>query len=92
MQVFACNPYTEHKKEDTTMCDTNKAKELKEKLMMDTKPGISKIGAEAIKAADEFCEGYKPYLDILTSCGLNAMDSCSLHLILFLKFSPILAL
>ncbi|MBQ9742488.1 MAG: aminopeptidase [Ruminococcus sp.] len=38
-------------------------KELKEKLLMDPKPGISKLSQEEIKAADQFCEGYKPFLD-----------------------------
>lgn len=38
-------------------------KELKEQILMDPKPGITRISAEEIKAADEFCEGYKPFLD-----------------------------
>ena len=45
------------------MSDTNKVKELKEKIFMNTKPGINKIGADEVKAADAFCLGYKPFLD-----------------------------
>ena len=45
------------------MSEVSKAKELKEKIFMNTKPGITKIGADEVKNADAFCEGYKPFLD-----------------------------
>ncbi len=45
------------------MSDTNAAKAMKEQILMDPKPGISKLSIEEIKSADAFCEGYKPFLD-----------------------------
>ncbi|MGN0452629.1 MAG: aminopeptidase [Ruminococcus sp.] len=45
------------------MEETNKVKELKEKIMMDPKAGITKISEEEIKKADSFCVGYKKFLD-----------------------------
>ena len=45
------------------MAETNKTKELKEKLFMPSKKGIATLSAEDIARADEFCEGYKEFLD-----------------------------
>ena len=45
------------------MTETNKTKELKEKLFMPSKKGIATLSAEDIARADEFCEGYKEFLD-----------------------------
>lgn len=45
------------------MDEKNKTKQLKEELFMPAKKGISTISAEEIKKADEFCEGYKIFLD-----------------------------
>ncbi len=39
------------------------AKELKEKLFMNPKSGLQRISDEEVKKADEFCEGYKKFLD-----------------------------
>lgn len=39
------------------------AKELKEQLFMKAKKGIATLTAEEIAKADEFCEGYKTFLD-----------------------------
>jgi aspartyl aminopeptidase len=41
----------------------NKTKELKEKLFMSEKKGISTISAQEINTADEFCAEYKKFLD-----------------------------
>ncbi len=41
----------------------NKTKELKEKLFMSDKKGISTISEKEINTADEFCSGYKKFLD-----------------------------
>ena len=43
--------------------EKNAVKELKEKILMDTKPGFARLTKDEVKAADDFCEGYKPYLD-----------------------------
>ena len=45
------------------MSDTNKTKELKQKLFMPAKKGPSTLSADEIRKADEFCEGYKEFLD-----------------------------
>ena len=47
------------------MCDkeTSKTKELKEKLLLNTKIGIKKLSAEEIAKADAWCEDYKKFLD-----------------------------
>ncbi len=45
------------------MEEKNKTKQLKEELFMPAKKGIATISAEEIKKADEFCEGYKTFLD-----------------------------
>lgn len=42
---------------------TNKTKELKEKLFVPAKKGIVTVSETEIKKADEFCEGYKEFLD-----------------------------
>ena len=39
------------------------AKELKEKLCMEKKNGQLRVDDECLKKADDFCEGYKTYLD-----------------------------
>ena len=41
----------------------NKTKELKEKLLMPAKKGMATVSADTVKKADEFCEGYKTFLD-----------------------------
>lgn len=41
----------------------NNAKELKEQILMKSKKGISTLTQEEIAKADEFCEGYKEFLD-----------------------------
>ncbi|MGN1138832.1 MAG: aminopeptidase [Ruminococcus sp.] len=41
----------------------NTAKELKEQILMKSKKGISTLTQEEIAKADEFCEGYKEFLD-----------------------------
>lgn len=43
--------------------EKNKTKMLKEQLFMSAKKGISTVSAEEIKKSDEFCEGYKEFLD-----------------------------
>ncbi|MCH5303301.1 MAG: aminopeptidase [Ruminococcus sp.] len=43
--------------------EKNKTKALKEELFMSAKKGISTVSKEEIKKADEFCEGYKEFLD-----------------------------
>lgn len=47
------------------MCDkeTSKAKELKEKLLLNTKSGIKRLSEEEIAGADAWCEDYKVFLD-----------------------------
>lgn len=47
------------------MCDkeTSKTKELKEKLLLNTKSGIKKLSADEIAKADAWCEDYKKFLD-----------------------------
>ncbi|MCH5299245.1 MAG: aminopeptidase [Ruminococcus sp.] len=45
------------------MDEKTKTKQLKEQLFMPAKKGIATISAEEIKKADEFCEGYKTFLD-----------------------------
>lgn len=44
------------------MCDA--AKELKEKLFYQKKNGLLKVDASTLEAAQEYCEGYKSYLDV----------------------------
>ena len=39
------------------------AKELKEQILMKSKKGIATLTQEEIAKADEFCEGYKEFLD-----------------------------
>lgn len=39
------------------------AKELKENLFMNPKSGLQRISEDELKKADEFCEGYKKFLD-----------------------------
>ncbi|MGN1139060.1 MAG: aminopeptidase [Ruminococcus sp.] len=41
----------------------NNAKELKEQILMKSKKGIYTLTQEEIAKADEFCEGYKEFLD-----------------------------
>ncbi len=41
----------------------NKTKELKEQLLMPSKKGMATVSEETVKKADEFCEGYKTFLD-----------------------------
>ena len=43
--------------------EKSQAKQLKEKLFMNRKNGIVKAGAEEVAKADEFCRGYKTFLD-----------------------------
>ena len=45
------------------MDEKTKTKQLKEQLFMPAKKGIATISADEIKKADEFCEGYKTFLD-----------------------------
>ncbi len=45
------------------MKETNPVKELKEKLFISSKPGFQELTAEEVAKADEFCEGYKQFLD-----------------------------
>ena len=45
------------------MAEKNKTKELKEKLFMPSKKGMAAVSADTVKKADEFCEGYKKFLD-----------------------------
>ncbi|MBQ2824801.1 MAG: aminopeptidase [Clostridia bacterium] len=47
------------------MCDkeTSKTKELKEKLLLNTKNGIKRLTAEEVAQADAWCEDYKVFLD-----------------------------
>lgn len=41
----------------------NNAKELKEQILMKSKRGISTLTQDEIAKADEFCQGYKEFLD-----------------------------
>lgn len=41
----------------------NKTKALKEKLFIPSKKGLSTVSEKEINTADEFCEGYKKFLD-----------------------------
>lgn len=43
--------------------EKSKTKELKEKIMMTEPKGIKALSAEEIEKADEFCKGYKKFLD-----------------------------
>lgn len=43
--------------------EKSQAAQLKEKLFMNRKNGMLKVSAEEIKKADEFCDGYKNFLD-----------------------------
>ncbi len=43
--------------------EKSKTKMLKESLLMKSKKGIATLSADEIAKADEFCEGYKEYLD-----------------------------
>ena len=45
------------------MAEDNKTKQLKEKLFTASKKGIATLSADEIAKADEFCEGYKDFLD-----------------------------
>ena len=45
------------------MEEKSKTKALKESLFLPTKTGISAVKEEEIAKADEFCEGYKQFLD-----------------------------
>lgn len=47
------------------MCEneTSKTKELKEKLLLNTKSGIKRLSADEIAKADAWCEDYKTFLD-----------------------------
>lgn len=45
------------------MEEKSKIKALKEELCVPEKKGIATISADEIKKADEFCEGYKEFLD-----------------------------
>ena len=41
----------------------SKTKQLKEQLLMSDKKGMAAVSADTVKKADEFCEGYKEFLD-----------------------------
>ena len=43
--------------------EKSQAEQLKEKLFMNRKSGTLKLSAEETAKADEFCEGYKMFLD-----------------------------
>ena len=43
--------------------EKSQAEQLKEKLFMNRKNGMSKVNAEEVAKADEFCVGYKAFLD-----------------------------
>ncbi len=43
--------------------EKSQAKQLKEKLFMNRKNGMTKVGAEEITKADEFCVGYAEFLN-----------------------------
>ena len=43
--------------------EKSQAEQLKEKLFMDRKNGMSKVNADEVAKADGFCEGYKIFLD-----------------------------
>ena len=43
--------------------EKSKSKQLKEKLFLQKKNGVVKVGEEELKKADSFCEDYKKFLD-----------------------------
>ncbi|MEE1219089.1 MAG: aminopeptidase [Ruminococcus sp.] len=43
--------------------EKSKTTKLKEKIMMSERKGIKELGKKEIKKADEFCEGYKSFLN-----------------------------
>ena len=45
------------------MDEKSKTKKLKEELFMPAKTGIATVKEDELKKADEFCEGYKKFLD-----------------------------
>lgn len=45
------------------MAEKNKAKELKEKLFKEKKNGILRVTDEELRACDDFCEGYKNFMN-----------------------------
>ena len=57
--------------------DNNAVKELKEKLLMPRKNGVYRLSAEELSACDDFCEGYKSFMDrskIEREFALNSIE------------------
>ena len=49
---------------------------LREELMMKEDKGIRSLSSEELAKADEFCEGYKRFLNGRILRGLQALSQC----------------
>lgn len=61
--------------------EKNVAKELKEKLFNNRKNGLLEASEETIKKANEYCEGYKKYLD----CGKTEREAAKVAIDMAVK-------